>query len=299
MKRSSPFFIFTASLLVLPACDKSNNDEQDDTTEDVTSDEKTTDDKTDETGHSDDTTTGNNNTSGDTGEETTTDETETEGKKCDFGCNLYDDDCPADQRCAPTVCDPESGGAWDTDSCVPIGEKNWGEECKAPFDPDATPEDTCGKGLMCWGICLSTCIGSIDEPKCADINEHCLQGNMGALATCMPKCDPFSPDCADTEVCLPAGENPQGFVCIGKSGEITEGNYGETCEYINSCRQGNVCADAGRVDVSGCEDTYCCTTICDLDNPDCIGENEICEPMLQEQIPGHENVGICVIPVSD
>ena len=301
MRHTRLVFTLAAALLVWPACDKSNDDDQDDTT---TGDTMTTDDggsnpNASTTGDNNTNTSGNTTDPTTTDESSTTDETGTGDKDCDFGCNLYMDDCPVDQRCTSTVCDPEGGSSWDTASCVPIGEKSWGEECRAPFEPDVTPEETCGKGLMCWNICRNICIGSKTEPRCADPNELCLQGNEGALAACHTKCDPFTPDCTDTEVCLPAGESPQGFVCIGKSGEPSEGNYGEICQFINSCRQGLACVEAGRVDAAGCESDYCCTTMCDLENPECQGEKEMCEPMLDQSIPGYENVGVCVIPVSD
>lgn len=221
-----------------------------------------------------------------------------DGEMCGAECSLFDDLCPEGERCAAWVCDPESR-AWDKDICALDGPQGKGEECKPPWV--ATPEETCGKNLMCWGgRCQSTCNGSKQNPNCDDPAELCLIGNDGVLAVCMTKCDPFAVDCPGTmDVCLPGGENPQGFVCVGRGCDDCEntGNRGDTCMYLNECKPGNYCVDRGLVDAPGCDADYCCTIFCSIDENACPGAAEECVPVLEEKLPGYEDVGVCVIPI--
>jgi hypothetical protein len=73
--------------------------------------------------------------------------------------------------------------------------------------------DTCELGAMCWnvdtdgdGTCIEICSGSSDDPQCTTPGTTCAIANGGAIAVCMPTCDPLIGDCPAGQGCYPVGE---------------------------------------------------------------------------------------------
>jgi hypothetical protein len=81
------------------------------------------------------------------------------------------------------------------------------------------------------------------------------------LNLCLSSCDPLLQDCLnDAEVCYPIND---GFTCApDASGE--EGQANDSCEFINVCDKGLMCADAAFVGVRlrAVPATGCCTPFC-------------------------------------
>lgn len=216
-------------------------------------------------------------------------------KLCPPECDPFNDSCPAGKRCTPTVCRPDSGSAWDTHRCLPIGNKALGEACENAWE-SSDPAQSCQKGLVCWGTCVALCEGSATAPTCSSPKEHCVRGNDGVLSVCRPTCDPLKNECAQGEVCVPAGDTPKHYVCVAKSSAATEGGHGYACELFNECQAGFICSKQGPVDAAGCEGRHCCTKLCNAWKPEtCPGAKEYCRAM-ENQLPGYEQLGVCVIP---
>jgi hypothetical protein len=219
-------------------------------------------------------------------------------------CDVWAQDCPAGEKCAPWAND--GGGSWNATKCVPIEDTPGqpGDECVAEGN-GLSGFDDCDKGSMCWdvdetgaGTCIGFCSGNEAAPVCADIETQCVIANDGVLILCLPICDPLMSDCNEGSACYPADD---GFVCVfDASGEL--GGYGDPCEFTNVCDPSLWCAPAQVV--PGCTQTRCCTPFCDLSEPDpgasCPGAagGQDCIPWYEEGMvpPGFEDLGTCAIP---
>lgn len=144
------------------------------------------------------------------------------------------------------------------------------------------------------GICTPFCIGSPEEPGCADPNRACTFGGDGVLALCLLTCDALEQDCPAGQGCYPG---PNGFLCTtDASGE--GGGDDEPCGFLNDCDPGLMCIPA--LETADCtSDDGCCTPYCDsgLGNT-CPGDGEICAGFYKEgkAPPGQENLGVCLLP---
>ena len=291
IKKCISFSMILCTSLVFQACDDNKDNENDNNTKNA------------DTGNSDD--------NEDTNADATDDDDSAEGPEtglpvdmpstgdCGNTCDIFVQDCPEGTACKPKACMPDNQetGIWDTDVCIPAGQRAVGEECTRPGTAELETE--CMKGAMCWGgVCQATCTGSIDDAKC-EMGNTCLIGNDGVLAVCLPACDPLAPACAGpTDVCLPAGDDPDGFICIPKAGDPDSGKWGDPCPCRNCCQAGLNCVSGPLVDKEGClNEESCCAQFCDMskDEP-CPGAMEKCEPVFDTEKPGYENVGICIIP---
>lgn len=220
----------------------------------------------------------------------TTDDTTTGGI---LECSTFEQDCPDGFKCMPY--DDTGGGTWNTTGCFPIADDpvGLGETCEG-IGGGATGEDTCAAGLMCWGApggeCLALCEGNPAMPQCGEATS-CSISNGGAVAVCLPSCDPLLEDCGEGQACYAVG--PAEFGCAPEGGAA----QGESCTFINDCGSGLLCA-GGEV-VAGCESQGCCTAYCDLSDPtdDCSGTGEgmACVAMFAKGMApeGLESVGIC------
>ncbi len=225
-------------------------------------------------------------------------------------CDVWTQDCPEGQKCMPWAND--GGNAWNATKCSPIdpNPKQPGDECSTEGG-GVSGVDNCDKSAMCWnvdpemniGYCVAFCTGTPDMPGCAEPDQSCLIANDGVLIICLPACDPLLQDCQDNELCLPntAGD---GFACVlDASGGM--GTAGTPCEYANACNAGLICANAEFV--PGCDGSAgCCAPYCDLTDPNASSNcanaftttGADCVPFFEMGMapPGHEDVGVCIIP---
>jgi hypothetical protein len=215
-------------------------------------------------------------------------------------CDVWAQDCPEGEKCAPWISD--GGAAWNALKCVPVEASGGqpGDECTTDGG-GASGLDSCAIGSMCWnvdeegnGTCVAFCEGSQENPSCADASATCVIANDGVLIVCLPICDPLIQDCGGGEACYPVGD---AFACgPDVSGEL--GLFGDPCEAINVCDAGMFCASPQLVpDCQG--SSGCCTSFCDLeDDGACPGEGQDCVSWFDEgqAPPGAETLGACISP---
>ncbi|HWB75674.1 MAG TPA: hypothetical protein VG755_11985 [Nannocystaceae bacterium] len=220
-------------------------------------------------------------------------------------CDVWMQDCPEGEKCVPWAND--GGEVWNATRCAPVEPDPDlpGEACQVEGSP-FSGIDTCALGSICWnvdlgtleGTCVAQCIGSADNPLCADADQGCVTGDDTVLNLCLDFCDPITPACAVGETCIPSGDE---FYCApDASGD--EGQHGDPCEMVNGCDPGLFCASVEAV--PNCRGAIgCCAEFCDATMaPDeqCTGfaEGEECVPWYaQGNAPdGLEDIGICVLP---
>jgi hypothetical protein len=224
-----------------------------------------------------------------------------DGGGVSFECDVLAQDCAVGEKCMPWAND--GGPAWNATRCSPIAD---------PPDPVGSPctvegsalsgLDSCELGAQCWdvdpltdeGECVAMCTGDVSELFCEDPDTSCLLGNDGAIALCLPNCDPLLQDCQDGEVCV-SGSVDEAFVCIPGMDEPSAD--GGPCEYLNVCATGLVCAIAEAV--PGCDDALgCCTPLCDLSAPEDTCAMSVpgttCSPWyMRGQSPGVQYEALC------
>jgi hypothetical protein len=248
-----------------------------------------------------------NETGNETGDETgttgTTGETGTTGTTggAEDECDVWAQDCPAGQKCAPYD-GGNPGGTWNSLRCVDLDPmpKSVGQSCHivAPWNG----EDDCELGAMCWetdpvtneGTCRALCEGSPQSPTC-DSGTHCLLSN-DALNICLPDCNPLLQDCEAGQACIPLLDPASDqFICVIDSGGA-EGQALDPCEFANACDPGLWCTDPALA--SECDPMFpgCCIPFCDLDEANtCPGVDQECLPWYEpmQAPPGREDVGFC------
>ncbi len=226
-----------------------------------------------------------------------------------FECDVWEQDCPDGQKCMPWADD--GGSSWNALKCEEVdpNPKQPGDTCTVEGN-GVSGVDDCDIGAMCWnvdpqtnmGSCVAMCTGSQADPKC-EAGTSCLIANGGVLILCLPACDPLLQDCKAGDTCLPntAGD---GFACIlDASGDMAPA--GTPCEFANACNVGLICAGADAV--PGCQGAQgCCAPYCDLTDGEattmCNNAFETpgaeCVAFFPEGAapPGHEDVGVCVLP---
>jgi hypothetical protein len=184
------------------------------------------------------------------------------------GCDLWGQDCPPGEKCMPYATDD----SWyDATRCTPIADdpKRPGEPCTV-IDSPVSGIDDCETGAMCWGVdaetntgqCAEMCKGSEANPYCDAPCATCFQSGSSIVSVCLESCDPLAPACGDGLACYPIVD---AFVC-GPDMSDRAGVAGDTCEFINVCDPGLLCANPELV--PGCTGPSCCTPFCNVDEPD-------------------------------
>jgi hypothetical protein len=214
-------------------------------------------------------------------------------------CDVWAQDCPDGQKCAPWAND--GGSSWNATKCVDVtGTDNPGDQCMV-IGSGVSGEDSCVEGSMCWnsdengvGTCVGFCQGSPDAPSCTAYPGTNVSAN-NFLCLCLSGCDPLLQDCEAGDVCISTGAD--GFWCVLDASGDT-GAVGDPCEYANGCDPGNACV---RAEVfPGCADSLgCCTNFCDLraGNSGCTEAGTECLPWYElGTAPSHYvDVGVCVL----
>jgi len=220
-------------------------------------------------------------------------------------CSLFAQDCGANEKCNAWSSD---GGIFpDGAKCVPLmGDALPGEGCtvEGSFGDGI---DSCVEGSICLDIdnsgkatCVAYCLGSMDDPTCPDVADRCAFLFEPTVPLCFPSCDPLAQDCGETDTCVPniAALGAEFFVCMPRVFEEIPGQYGDACYALSGCDPSYLCVFAENV--PGCGGTYCCSTYCDITEPDTctmFDPTLSCVPWFAEgaATPGYEDVGVCGI----
>ena len=219
-------------------------------------------------------------------------------------CDLFAQDCGEGTKC----------NAWSMDGsffpngakCVPAGDKLPGEDCtlEGSFGDGI---DDCVAGSICLDIdnsgdatCVAYCSGSMDAPVCPGAESRCSFLFEPTVPLCFTSCDPLVQNCGASETCVPniAALGAEFFVCMPRVFADIPGQYGDACYALSGCDPSYLCIFAENV--PDCPGTYCCSTYCELDQPDTCA---VFDPLLTcvpwfgagQATPGYENVGICGI----
>lgn len=211
-------------------------------------------------------------------------------------CNMWTQDCPPAEKCSAGGPPPLSENSI---ACFPIvpNPAHFGEECEILLEGELGP-DTCDIGLFCHdvdpetgkGTCVELCQGTEWYPMC-DAGFTCL---LTAVPLCIPECEPLLQNCAGNQSCVYLADT---FACSPAPDEPKE--LFESCESLNECDPGLVCAGPEVAVECDHNSLGCCTFYCELGGPDfCPGVGQECRPFFApgDTPPGHENVGICALP---
>ena len=300
MKTLRLFSIFAAgAALALSACSKSDDPMGDSTSSTTVSDEGDSTTGGDFGDESADTTADTTADTGDTADSSTSATDSGFVPDEDFGnvssCDPWTQDCPDGEKC---VAYASAGGSWDANKCVPVtGSGATGDPCMYGGAVEST--DDCDENNWCWdvdmegiGTCTPFCTGSPDDPQC-EPGTSCSIANEGSINLCLLSCNPLLQDCpVDGTSCFWDGG---GFVCANATQDIP---VGEPCGYINDCVGGTICLAP---DVfPSCNGASCCGEFCDLADPTCTLAGTECTAFFEEgqEIPGLEDVGVCIVPGS-
>jgi len=220
------------------------------------------------------------------------------GCPTDDSCSLWNNDCPAGQKC--NLSSNEDDGHWTTSKCVPLDPdpSDTAEACTVQDNP-SSGLDNCGVSAVCLvqdsealeGYCQPLCVGSESDPTCEDPARNCVFSTSGP-GLCIRHCDPLDPDtCPTGEGCYPETHLPQ---CLPDVSEPNRGAAFETCGVSNSCDPGQLCANASSIGACQDGDERCCTPWCDLAAPACPDPTTCLPVYIEGAAPvGFETVGFC------
>lgn len=221
-------------------------------------------------------------------------------------CSIFEQNCPPGFKCMPYAND--GGNSWNDTQCVPLVP-----DPGAPGDPctilgsGLDGLDDCDGTSMCWdvdletnmGTCAAFCVGSPEDPSCAESCHYCTISGDGVLTLCLESCDPVAQDCPLGQACYAANEV---FTCIPDASP-EDAVIGSPCEFINACPPGSLCVNGDSV--PGCEENIgCCSPVCPAGGADpCPGllPGTECVPWYGDEPPppsqcGVSDPGVCIIP---
>ncbi len=214
-------------------------------------------------------------------------------------CDVYAQDCPEGEKCAPYA---EGGGSsWNAVKCLPVmGSGQPGEPCAAQGS-GLSGVDDCAEGVLCWflddmdqGTCVEMCGGSKSQPICDGATFCALTTGDGTVNLCFLRCDPLVQDCPGEDLCLPTYGD---FICIpDTSGE--GGAVFDPC--LVACDKGFLCKDPSLANECDQNAGGCCLPFCDLTDPDltCPGVGQTCASLYDEGMapPAYAHIGLCILP---
>lgn len=220
-------------------------------------------------------------------------------------CDLWSQDCPPGEKCMPHVSDGEDW--WNSTRCSPLAPdpKQLGDACTV-VDSATSGIDDCVSGAMCWdvdpetlvGECVGLCQGSEANPVCEDPCATCALSSEGVLSLCVASCNPLLQPCGEGRGCYAVVD---AFFCApdmsGRGGAI-----GESCDFINACDAGLICANPEYV--PGCDGASCCTPFCDVDASDecdAVLPGTSCVAWFDSAVGvqscfGSGRIGFCAVP---
>jgi hypothetical protein len=196
--------------------------------------------------------------------------------------------CPDGEKC--TVLQSGGGLVYD---CVPD------DTALLPFE-DCTPspmdgQDQCPTNHVClappdsqMGLCLELCNqdNDCDAALCAAPPDLQIQ-------VCAAICDPLAPLCPGAQDCQRVRQS--NFVCQYPRA-VDTGATADPCYIVEDagCAEGFVCETGGII--PGCATTSCCTSLCDVTEPNPCEPPTTCGALPLDPQPGLENVGACYVP---
>jgi hypothetical protein len=217
-------------------------------------------------------------------------------------CDIWRQDCPDGWKCSPMAAYSRT---WDTTRCTPLADDpvQPGDPCTMEGSSKSGIDD-CEVGSTCFfvdddtlqGTCVALCEGNSMNPICEDPSTACSITHGENLVLCLPRCHPLASDCEGERPCVFVG---QVAVCWASAVPEGEGNYGDTCSYINSCNPGLFCGNPDHVSECEAGADGCCTPFCDLDEPTCPDEAlgvECISFFGDDGPPEYADLGGCVIP---
>ena len=212
-----------------------------------------------------------------------------------FECDLLAQDCMRGEKCSSFNA-PGAAGTLDSTACVPVAPDPDPLGAPCDYDPE-TGADSCDAGSFCMFSgpdgerrCEALCVGDEAAPECGETTSCVFI--EGLVPVCLPACDPLEPvACADWQACIPAND---AWICF----DSLETPVGESCEYVNACEAGAICANAEVL--PDCEGSGCCAPLCNLGEADpdaaCADPTE-CVAFYGDDPPtGLEDLGVCAIP---
>ncbi len=232
-----------------------------------------------------------------------------QGPRCLARCAPEAPDCPPRAACQPGgapgvlgVCVPGDGCSPGREAetcggdftcgllapasfCLPAGEGEEGEACRAAFDEEVAAEN-CAAGLFCaYGTCRPPCAEGCAEGRCVDLSPRL---DDLAFDVCLQTCA-FGEDCEEG-ICQLLDVDPAGGL-LGecRAGEAGVGDHGEVCvsgeAYWGDCTPAHLCAAlvAGRPSH--------CLRLCSAADPELCPLGTACVPGLLE---GPAELGLCV-----
>ena len=224
-------------------------------------------------------------------------------------CDFFAQDCPDGHKCVSYgEVDPIFTDTWTGAKCIEIAPNPGqpGDPCTIT-DRFFSGEDTCDKGATCWfvddeevldGRCVSNCTGSLGDSVCPESGQFCswISDNDYSPYLCFLACDPLMQDCPGGDLCLPFIYPADTFSCNPPSEGVVVGPL-EACDEVAACGPGLVCwtaAAANECDPQG----GCCISFCDLTDPICPGQDQICHAWYvpEEAPPEYTTVGLCSLP---
>jgi hypothetical protein len=165
--------------------------------------------------------------------------------------------------------------------------------------------DDCDRGLTCLaGLCTQLCRCSVAYP-------HCDAEGTDCYGWCLPRCDPFSPQCPGQPEPWACGFESLGFHCRPRPADAITVSLGEACVYMDECIgpgeapatcYGYAPDQLPPARVPGCNDDYaCCLELCRLTDPHCSQPNAVCSPLqpavlYHNTAPCFGDVGGCLLP---
>lgn len=211
----------------------------------------------------------------------------------DSGCHVWLQDCPAGQKCYRDPRDPLSE-VYQCAQMVPNPGKI-GSACEA-FES----VDSCDQQSRCmlidestgFGICVPTCVGKPGEFSCPEqFVCHTYDTPSNHFTFCDQPCDPLAPVCPPGGACLSLYTN---FTC--QDNVQPSKGLGEPCDdvfVLSNCQNGLLCVST---DSAECAGDACCTSFCDLNDPNpCpLDPMQVCMPY--EFGPDWAHLGYCRWP---
>jgi hypothetical protein len=215
-------------------------------------------------------------------------------------CDIFEQDCPAGEKCMPWAND--GGPSWNATRCSPIAADPGaiGDPCTVEGS-SVSGIDDCELGAMCFGIdnatqmgtCIEMCSGPAAAPVCDTPATTCVITNNGVLALCRPLCNPLAGECPAGQGCYAAAGVP---VCASDASNDT-GASGDPCQFINACDDGNMCAAPDAV--PDCAGAGCCTPFCAVGDDSACLPGQTCQPFYAEgeaPLECVELLGVCMLP---
>ena len=245
---------------------------------------------------------------------------------CNADCTFDAAACQVDPICGngvvegDEVCDTEDfagetcenlgdfiGGALAcNDTCDAIGTLaclSPGEGGACDFDADCPPEAAKCVNNTCWnGSETDPCdFGADCQVSC--VNDQCWDGSEGDPCASDNNCSEMAPFCDNVSMMCHDGslgdpcefdtECMDGTFCVLL--QCYAGAEGDPCEFANDCDPGHVCVPSDGVPGCNEQQPECCTTFCDLTQPNLCPPQTACVPFFGDNPPppGFEDVGVC------